>query len=128
MKIYSENFQKLILLLPSLLDCSGQFKLMALGLDDVEVNVVHRHENKIELQLAHRLVLNDGGILPDPVITLAVYPLAQTVGVLTYEDCFGHRRVYCNKLMVFSPAAQRDLNNLLAQWLTKLLTESRHVA
>ena len=128
MKIYSDNFQKLIVLLPSLLAMSGQFRLTALGSDDVDVQIVQCHKNKIELRLGHRLAMLDGSVIPDPVVTVAIYPLAQAVGVLTYEDCFGHRRVYCDKLMAFSPSAQRDLNNLLGQWLTKLLAEKRQVA
>ena len=128
MKIYSDNFQKLTVLLPSLLTLYGESKLTALGSDDVNVQIVHRHENRIELRLSHHLALLDGRAIPDPDVTLAIYPLAQTVEVLTHEDCFGQRRVYCDVLKVFSPLAQRDLNNLLGDWLTKLLTENRQVA
>jgi len=128
MKIYTENFQKLISLLPSLLTEAGEFKLTALGIGDVEVHIGKRGANKIELRLRHLLATYDGSIIPDPDVVATVYPQAQTVGVVTYEDCFGHRRVHCEKLMAFSPSAQRELNHLFGQWLTKLLTENRKLA
>lgn len=127
MKTYSENFEKLILLLPSLREMSGQFKLVTLGADNVDVKIVHCYKNKIELKLEHRLAMLDGSVIPDPVVSVAVHPLGQTAEVVTYEDCFGHRRVYCDKLMAFSPPAQRELNYLLGQWLSKLIAEKRHV-
>jgi uncharacterized protein YqiB (DUF1249 family) len=87
MKIYSDNFRKLILLLPSLLDSPGQFRLTALGSDDVDVQIVQCHKNKIELRLGHRLSMLDGSVIPDPVVTVAIYPLAQTAGALVIGVC-----------------------------------------
>jgi uncharacterized protein YqiB (DUF1249 family) len=99
-----------------------------MGQDEVAVHIAHRHKNKIELRLSHYLIAVDGSVIPDPDVTIAVHPLAETIGVITYEDCFGFRRVHCDKINAFSPHAQRDLNELLGQWLTKLLVEKRVVA
>lgn len=114
MKVWNESFQKLISLLPALLTVSDEFKLTALGVGDVQVHIGQRGTNKIELRLRHDLTAHDGSVIPDPDVAVTIYPQAQTVGVLTYEDCFGHRREHCEKLMTFSPSAQLELNHLLA--------------
>ncbi|MEG0084109.1 MAG: hypothetical protein RR775_19665 [Massilia sp.] len=58
-------------------------------------------------------------------MTVEVYLLAETVGALTYCDCFGSRKVFCPELMAFSPLAKTELNHFLEQWLAKLIAEGR---
>ncbi|SFV15598.1 hypothetical protein SAMN05216552_10473 [Pseudoduganella namucuonensis] len=75
--------------------------------------------------MSHYLQRLHGAAIPDPDMTVEVYLLAETVGVLTYSDCFGSRKVFCPELMAFSPLAKAELNNFLEQWLTKLIAERR---
>ncbi|QYG05632.1 hypothetical protein [Janthinobacterium sp. PAMC25594] len=58
-------------------------------------------------------------------MTTEVYLMAGTVGVLTYCDCFGSRKVFCPEVMAFSPLAKAELNNFLGQWLTKMIADGR---
>jgi hypothetical protein len=46
-------------------------------------------------------------------MTIEVYLMAETVGVLTYCDCFGSRKVFCPELMAFSPLAKAEMKNFL---------------
>jgi uncharacterized protein YqiB (DUF1249 family) len=125
MDLYQQNYRKLLQLLPTLRDMSGPAKLAALGHTDVQVDVIERHPHRIVLRMSHYLLRLHGAAIPDPDMTVEVYLLAETVGVLTYCDCFGSRKVFCPELMAFSPLAKAELNNFLEQWLAKLIAEGR---
>lgn len=122
---YHRNYKSLIQLLPDLQDICRPVKLTALGHTDVHVDVIERHPHRLVLRMSHYLQRLDGLAIPDPDMTMEVYLLAETVGVLTYSDCFGSRKVFCPELMAFSPLAKAELNNFLEQWLTKMIVEGR---
>lgn len=57
MEIYSENVQKLTLVVPSLMVMCGQFRLTTIGSDDVNLQIFSYQRNKIELRLEHYLTI-----------------------------------------------------------------------
>lgn len=126
MDLYQDNYRKLLQLLPGLHDMNGPAKLSAVGHTDVNIDVIERHKHRLVLRMSHYLERLHGAAIPDPDMTIEVYLMAETVGVLTYCDCFGSRKVFCPELMAFSPLAKAELNNFLEQWLTKMLTEGRN--
>jgi len=125
MDLYRKNYRKLLQLLPGLHDMRGPAKVIALGHNDVNIDVIERHKHRLVLRMSHYLERLHGAAIPDPDMTIEVYLLAETVGALTYTDCFGSRRVFCPEMMAFSPMAKAELNNFLDQWLTKLIAEGR---
>lgn len=125
MDLYQQNYRKLLQLLPDLHDMSGPAKLTALGHEDVNIDVIERHKHRLVLRMSHYLERLFGTSIPDPDMTIEVYLLAETVGVLTYSDCFGSRKVFCPELMALSPLAKAELNNFLDQWLTKMIADGR---
>ncbi|MGJ9420134.1 DUF1249 domain-containing protein [Massilia sp. CMS3.1] len=125
MSLYHNNYRKLLQLLPDLLGMAKSVKLTTLGHSDVYVDVIERHPHRLVLRMSHYLQRLHGAAIPDPDITVEVYLLAETVGVLTYSDCFGSRKVFCPELMAFSPLAKAELNNFLEQWLNKMIAEGR---
>lgn len=125
MSIYHHNYSKLLQLLPGLHDMTESVKLMALGQTDVHVDVIERHKHRLVLRRSHYLQRLSGAAIPDPDMTVEVYFLAETVGVLSYCDCFGFRKVFCPELMAFSPLAKAELNNFLEQWLYKMIADGR---
>ena len=125
MDLYQENYIKLLQLLPDLHEMNAPAKLIALGHTDVHVDVIEHHKHRLVLRMSHYLQRLHGAAIPDPDMTIEVYPLAETVGALTYIDCFGSRKVFCLELMAFSPMAKAELNNFLDQWLTKMIAEGR---
>ena len=128
MDLYQQNYIKLMQLLPALHDMNGPAKLTALGHTDVYVDVIERHKHRLVLRMSHYLQRLHGAAIPDPDMTIEVFPLAETVGALTYIDCFGSRKVFCPELMAFSPLAKAELNNFLGQWLTKMIADGRSPA
>ncbi|MBA5606782.1 DUF1249 domain-containing protein [Duganella sp. FT3S] len=105
---------------------NGPAKLTALGHADVNIDVIERHKYRLVLRMSHYLERLHGAAIPDPEMTIEVYLMAETVGVLTYCDCFGSRKVFCPELMAFSPLAKVELNHFLDQWLTKMIADGRH--
>ncbi|NVM78169.1 uncharacterized protein YqiB (DUF1249 family) [Duganella sp. SG902] len=122
---YQENYRKLLQLLPGLHDMNGPVKLTALGHNDVNIDVIERNKHRLVLRMSHYLERLHGSAIPDPDMTVEVFLAAETVGALTYTDCFGSRRVFCPEMMAFSPMAKSELNNFLDQWLTKMIADGR---
>ncbi len=106
---------------------NGPAKLIALGHTDVHVDVIEHHKHRLVLRMSHYLQRLHGAAIPDPDMTIEVFPLAETVGALTYIDCFGSRKVFCPEMMAFSPIVQAELNNFLEQWLMKMIAEGRQL-
>lgn len=128
MDLYQKNYIKLLQLLPGLHEMNGPAKLTAMGHTDVHVDVIERHKHRIVLRMSHYLERLHGAAIPDPDMTIEVFLLAETVGALTYIDCFGSRKVFCPEMMAFSPLAKAELNNFLGQWLTKMIADGRSPA
>jgi uncharacterized protein YqiB (DUF1249 family) len=124
-EIYQKNYRTLLRLLPNLQDISRPVKLVALGHTDVHVDLIDRHPHRLVLRMSHYLQRLHGAAIPDPDMTVEVYLLAETVGVLTYCDCFSSRKVFCPELMAFSPLAKAELNNFLEQWPNKMIADGR---
>lgn len=107
---------------------TGPATLVAIGKTNVHVDVIERHKHRLIFRMSHCLQRLHGSAIPDTDITVEVYLLAETVGVLTYCDCFGSRKVFCPELMAFSPLTKAELNNLLEQWLNRMIADERRQA
>ena len=79
-----KNYRKLLQLLPGLHDMKGPTKLTLLGHNDANIDVIERHEHRLVLRMSHYFQRLHGDAIPDPDLTMEVYLLAETVGVLTY--------------------------------------------
>jgi uncharacterized protein YqiB (DUF1249 family) len=123
MNIYCRNFQKLIRLIPTLLEMQMAAKLTAPGFMNLNVDVLNRHHKKIVIALSHYYKHPSGDMIADPDITIAVSTEAESVEVLAYQDCFGYRTVYSADGMAYSPSAKKELNSFLGQWLTNLTSQ-----
>jgi len=87
---------------------SGPAKFTALGHNDVNIDVIERHMHRLVLRMSHYLERLYGAAIPDPDMTIEVYLMAETVGVLTYRDCFGSRKVFCPELMALAHWRRRN--------------------
>lgn len=123
MDIYHQNYRKLVQLIPTLHEIKSAVKLIAPGFMDLNVNILHCHHKKIVIALSHYYKHPSGDMIADPDMTIAVYSEAQTIEALTYQDCFGYRRVYSDDMTAFSPSTKKELNSFLGQWLTNLLEQ-----
>lgn len=124
MDIYQRNYRKLLQLIPMLHEIKSAVKLTAPGFMDLNVDVLQHHHKKTVIALSHYYKHPSGDMIADPDMTIAVYSEAQTIEALTYQDCFGYRRVYSDDMTAFSPSTKKELNSFLGQWLTNLLEQS----
>lgn len=127
MDIYHENYLKLSQLLPNIQNMHEPAKLVLLGHADVDIDVIERHKHRLVLRMSRYLQRLHGAAIPDPDMTLEVYLVAETVGALTYCDCFGSRKVFCSEMMAFSPLAKAELNHFLGQWLSKMIADGNQI-
>lgn len=128
MNLHHQSYSKLLELLPDLHNMAKSVLLKTPGHSAVHVDLIERHPHRLVLRMSHYLQRLHGPAIPDPDITVEVYLLAKTVGVLIYCDYFGSRKVFCSELMAFSPLAKAELNNFLEQWLSKMIAEGRFQA
>lgn len=120
---YEDNYKKLIRLIPDLE--SGNFeakKLRSEGFMDLNVDLLLCEKHRILVALSHYYKHPSGDMIADPDMEIAVYPERKMAEALSYQDCFGYRRVYPSEDQV-DPRAKKELNSFLSQWLSNLLSQ-----
>jgi uncharacterized protein YqiB (DUF1249 family) len=127
MNIYEKNYQKLLQLIPSLLEVNTAEKLNADGYMSLNLDILSRQPKKLLIALSHYYKHPSGDMIADPDITIAIYIEMKYIEVLTYQDCFGYRRVYSDDMAAFSPTSKKELNSFLGQWLTNLLNQGHQI-
>jgi uncharacterized protein YqiB (DUF1249 family) len=125
MDIFHQNYCKLLRLVPSLHEVHWAEKLSAPGRTNIDISIQHERHKKAVIALSHYCMSLSGDMIQELCFTVAIYLSNETIEVLMYQDCFGHRQVYSNDMMAFSPSIKEELNTLLSQWLTILLNQSR---
>lgn len=123
MNIYQNNYQKILKIIPGVFELEEFLKLSAPGAKDLNVHIMHRQHSRLVIALSHYYKHSSGDLMPDPDMAIALYSETQTVEVLTYEDCFGYRKVYSDDGMAVSPSIKKELNSFLGQWLSNLLKQ-----
>lgn len=124
--IYQTIYQKLYTLLPNLDKIEQYAKLKTKGLMDLSVDVLRREEDKIIIALSHYYEQN-GDLVPNPDITIAIYPEMKMAEALTYQDTYVYQQVYPKQGHVY-PKLKQDLNRFLNNWLSTLLQGDYQIA
>lgn len=127
MNIFEKNYQKLLRLIPSLLEINTAAKLSSDGYMSLNLDILNRESKKLTIALSHYYKHPSGDMIADPDMTIIVYIEAKMIEVLAYQDCFGYRRVYSDDMMAFSPSAKKELNSFLGQWLSNLLNQGHKI-
>lgn len=120
MKQYEQLFKKISELVPNLaqIEPGEGVKLKADGFMDLHIDVLMREKDKTTIAIAHYYKQN-GDMVPDPDMEIAVYPDRKLAEALSYRDAYGYRQVYPEPGMV-SPKAKTELNQFLNQWLNNI--------
>ncbi|WP_279338173.1 DUF1249 domain-containing protein [Solimicrobium silvestre] len=79
------------------------------------------------MALSHYYKHPSGDMIADPDMVIAVYPEAEMVEVMTYQDCFGFRKVYSDDMSLVSPSTKKELNSFLSQWLTNIKNQGHQI-
>ena len=125
--IYETIYKKLYRLIPTLdsIEAGDAITLKANGFMDLHVDVLERGTKDWApytiIAMAH-CYSQRGDRIPDPDMEVAIYPKLCMAEALTYQDSFGHQRVYPDENHV-RPQLKKELNSFLNQWLKNLLKQ-----
>ncbi len=89
------------------------------------VDVLWRDQKKTTIALAHYYEQN-GDLVPDPDMEIAIYPKMQMAEALSYQDTYGYRQVYPEPGKV-NLKAKRDLNSFLNTWLSNIKAQGHRL-
>lgn len=120
--IYAQIFQKLQKIVPELMTIEESGKSKVEGYMDLNLDILHRRPDRIIIALSHYYKQN-GDMLADPDMELAVYPQQEKAEALAYQDTYCYRRVYSDDGATVDARAKRELNGFLNQWLTNLINQ-----
>jgi len=115
MKIYEDNYQALLRLIPDM-DVDVAILSAFDELPDLHMKVLER--GKYSLTVAFLHVLDDEKIVPDMFLKIRVYHDAQVAEVLSYQNKTAFTRIYTypNKKLRY-PIEKRRVNQFFSEWL-----------
>lgn len=121
-------YKKLSKLVPGLtsLESGEAIKLKAEGFMDLSIDVLHKEPDKIIIAMAHNYIQN-GDVIPDPDMEIALYPKRKMAEALTYQDSFGYKQVYPEPGYVY-PKVKKELNHFLNQWLNNIQMQGHSIS
>lgn len=120
--IYARIFQKLKKVVPELMTIEESGKSKVDGYMDLNLDVLHKRSNRIVITLSHYYKQN-GDMIADPDMELAVYPKLEIAEALSYQDSFSYRTIYSDDKGTEDIKAKKELNAFLDQWLSNLIEQ-----
>lgn len=120
--VHARIFHKLLDAIPDLLTIEEHGKSVVASYMDLNLDILHRRPDRIVIALSHYYRQN-GDMIADPDMEIAVYPQREMAEALAYQDCWGYRRVYGDDSASVDVRAKRELNEFLNQWLTNMIQQ-----
>lgn len=120
--IYARIYRKLQKVVPDLLTIEEYGKSTVPNFMDLNLDVLHKRSNRILIALSHYYKQN-GDMIPDPDMQIAVYPQLEIAEALAYQDSFSYREIYRDDKGTEDIKAKKELNAFLDQWLSNLIEQ-----
>ncbi len=120
--IYARIYQKLQKVVPELMTIEESGKSKVDGYMDLNLDILHKRSTRIIIALSHYYKQN-GDMIPDPDMQIAVYPKLELAEALAYQDSFCYREIYSDDKGAEDIKAKRELNAFLDQWLSNLIEQ-----
>ena len=124
--IYARIYRKLQKLVPEHLTIEESGKSKVDGYMDLNLDVLHKRSNRILIALSHYYKQN-GDMIPDPDMQIAVYPKLELAEAIAYQDCVCYREIYSDDKGTEDTKAKKELNAFLDQWLTNLIEQGHSI-
>lgn len=120
MKQFEAIYKKLNALVPDLdkIEPGDGIKLKTDCFMDLNINVLRRTPDKTTISMTHYYEQN-GDLVPDPDMEIAIYPKSKMAEALTYQDSFCYQKVYPEPNKV-NLKVKTELNRFLNTWLNNL--------
>lgn len=127
MKQFETIFKKISSLVPNLqgLEPGQALKLKSEGFMDLSIDILSKEPDKMVIAMAHNYIQN-GDVVPDPDMEVAIYPKLKMAEALSYQDSFGYKQVYPEPGFVY-PQVKRELNQFLNQWLNNIKMQGHRI-
>ena len=126
-QIYTSIYHKLLDVVPDILTIEGSTKsVVGGGIMDLCFEFINRSDKKIVIALTHYYKAG-GDLVPDPDMSMAVYPDKCMAEALTFQDSYVYRQVYTEYNGHIDLRSKKDLNEFLDQWLTNLIEQGHKI-
>lgn len=127
MNQFEQIFKKIQSLVPNLdkIEPGEGIRLKSKNFMDLNIDVLWKEADKITISMAHYYKQN-GDMVPDPDMEIAVYPKQKMAEALSYQDSYGYREVYPEPDKFYSKA-KKELNNFLNQWLNNIKMQGHKI-
>lgn len=122
--IHARIFHKLLDVIPDLLAIEEHGKSVVEGFMNLNLDILHRRPDRIIIAISHYYKQN-GDMIADPDMEIAVYPSREYAEAMTYQDTYGYQSVLSGEEV--NAKLQRDLNGFLSQWLTNLIQQGHRI-
>lgn len=120
--IYARIYEKLQKVVPDLLSIEESGKSKVDGYMDLNLDILHKRSTRIIIALSHYYKQN-GDMIPDPDMQIAVYPKLELAEALAYQDSFCYREIYSDDKGTEDIKAKKEMNDFLDQWLRNLIEQ-----
>jgi uncharacterized protein YqiB (DUF1249 family) len=117
-----DNWEKLLKLVPNLLEITEYQKLTAPGFMDLGIDVLEIQPNYRIIALSHYYKHDSGDMLPDPDVQIRLFPEERRVEVMAYQDVYSYQEVYVEE-GVYRAGLKLQLDTFLNFWLGNLLEQ-----
>ena len=128
MTLPEKNYQLLLKIIPTLFEIKTAAKLHASGFMPLNVDILKKQPKKLLIALSHYYKHSSGDMIPDPDMVVIVHPEEKTIEAVTYQDCFGFRRVSSEDNFSINSSTREELNLFLNQWLTNINNQGHKIA
>lgn len=124
--LYSQIFNRLLDVIPDLQSIDDVGLSEVKGMLPLHFDVVSRSPTKLIIMLGHSQTEN-GGVVINPEMTIAVYLDRSMAEALTYRDAYMSDSVYSPDRSHIDILAKRALNDYLYTWLGNLIAAGHSI-
>ena len=117
--VHQQIYKRLREVIPHLEGIAEHSKSVVPGSMDLSLDILRRGTDKTVIALSHYFKQN-GDMIADPDMVIAVYPDRAMAEALSYQDSYSYREVYTDGGRRVDIRAKRDLNTFPNQWLGNL--------
>lgn len=117
--VHQQIYKRLLKVVPHLDGVAEHGKSVVPGFMDLNLDILRRGRDKTVIALSHYFKQN-GDLIANPDMVIAVYPDRAMAEALSYQDCFRYQEVYSDGGRMVDIRAKRDLNKFLSHWLNNL--------
>ena len=124
--LHQQIYKRLLKVIPHLDGVAEHAKSVVPGYMDLNLDILRRGKDNTVIALSHYFKQN-GDMIADPDMVIAVYPDRAIAEALSYQDCYRHQEVYSDGGRMVDIRAKRDLNKFLSQWLNNLRLQGHRI-